>query len=107
MNSKQNTHETTSADKGRAVARQGADHASRTTTMQGHRPLNSCHRCGATAYKTLIARDDSGAMRPSGQYQCVQCKLVFSHVQEWRDGLPPTAGSEASDAIVSHVHGVN
>lgn len=51
------------------------------------KPRNSCHRCGATAYKTLIARDDAGAMRPSGQYQCVQCKQVFRDVREWRDGV--------------------
>jgi hypothetical protein len=50
------------------------------------RPRNSCHRCGATAYKTLIARDENGAMRPSGQYQCVQCKQVFRDVKAWRDG---------------------
>jgi hypothetical protein len=50
------------------------------------KPRNSCHRCGATAYKTLIARDETGAMRPSGQYQCVQCKQVFRDVKEWRDG---------------------
>lgn len=50
------------------------------------KPQNSCHRCGATAYKTLIARDEAGAMRPSGQYQCVQCKQVFRDVKEWRDG---------------------
>lgn len=51
-----------------------------------NKPRNSCHRCGATAYRTLIARDTSGAMRPSGQYQCVLCRQVFSHVREWRDG---------------------
>jgi hypothetical protein len=51
-----------------------------------NKPRNSCHRCGATAYRTLIARDQSGAMRPSGQYQCVQCRQVFRHVREWRDG---------------------
>ena len=51
------------------------------------RVLNSCHRCGATAYKTLIARDDMGAMRASGRYQCVQCKQEFTSVRQWRDGV--------------------
>lgn len=54
--------------------------------MAPPRPLNCCHRCGATAYKTRIARDAAGAMRPSGQYECVQCKKVFSTVKAWRDG---------------------
>jgi hypothetical protein len=56
------------------------------------KPRNSCHRCGASAYKTLIARDDTGAMRPSGQYQCVQCKQVFRDVREWRDGVDVAVG---------------
>lgn len=51
------------------------------------RVRNSCHRCGATAYKKLMARSDDGVMRPSGLYQCVQCRQVFSHIHEWRDGL--------------------
>ena len=69
--------------------------------MSGSKPRNSCHRCGATAYKTLIARDDSGAMRPSGQYQCVRCKQVFRDVREWRDGVAlcewPHHGHESGD----------
>jgi len=51
------------------------------------RVLNSCHRCGATAYKSLMARDDTGVMRPSGLYQCVQCRQVFRDVRAWRDGI--------------------
>lgn len=68
------------------AAGQGAGRSSPT------KPRNSCHRCGATAYKTLIARDDTGAMRPSGQYQCVQCKQVFRDVREWRDGVDVAIG---------------
>lgn len=52
------------------------------------RVRNSCHRCGATAYKTLMTRNDAGVMSASGRYQCVQCRQVFSDVREWRDGLP-------------------
>lgn len=53
------------------------------------RARNRCHRCGATAYKTLIARDAAGDMRPSGRYQCVQCRLEFSLVSQWREGISP------------------
>ena len=58
---------------------------------QGSRAINRCHRCGATAYKTLIARDAEGAMRPSGRYQCVQCRMEFSQVSQWREGIAPMA----------------
>lgn len=70
----------------------------------GAKPRNSCHRCGATAYKTLIARDDTGAMRPSGQYQCVQCKQVFRDVREWRDGIEVAIGQ--SDAATPTCFGL-
>lgn len=70
------------------------------------KPRNSCHRCGATAYKTLIARDDAGAMRPSGQYQCVQCKQVFRNVREWRDGVEDTVGLSGAEWM-SHMERVN
>jgi len=32
-------------------------------------------------------RHNDGVMRPSGLYQCVQCRQVFSHIHDWRDGL--------------------
>ena len=57
----------------------------------GSRAINRCHRCGATAYKTLIARDAEGVMRPSGRYQCVQCRMEFSQVSQWREGITPMA----------------
>lgn len=57
----------------------------------GSRAINRCHRCGATAYKTLIARDAEGVMRPSGRYQCVQCRMEFSQVSQWREGIAPMA----------------
>lgn len=57
------------------------------TQRQGAgRVRNSCHRCGATAYKSLMTRNDLGVMSPSGRYQCVQCGHVFSDVSQWRDG---------------------
>jgi hypothetical protein len=54
--------------------------------MSVWRPTNSCHSCGATAYRPVLARNERGAMQPTGQYQCVQCKLQFTDIREWRDG---------------------
>lgn len=48
--------------------------------------MNKCNECGSTSYKPVIKRDDHGVMRPSGQYQCTGCKLVFSKLDEWRYG---------------------
>jgi DNA-directed RNA polymerase subunit RPC12/RpoP len=47
-------------------------------------PINKCYRCGETSYKPVIKRDDSGTMKPSGEYQCVRCKLIFTDIDEWR-----------------------
>ena len=63
-----------------------------TQTYSGKRAegtVNRCHQCGATAYKTLIVRDAAGAMRPSGQYQYVQCQVKFAQVSQWREGMAP------------------
>lgn len=54
--------------------------------MNPGRPMNACHRCGATAYRPVLDRDPLGAMRPTGRYQCVRCKFSFTEVREWRDG---------------------
>ncbi|GAB3190119.1 hypothetical protein [Hydrogenophaga aquatica] len=54
--------------------------------MTTGRPMNACHRCGATAYRPILDRDALGAMRPTGRYQCVRCKFSFTNVREWRDG---------------------
>jgi len=81
MNTAPSTHQTPPPAAGQGGGR-----------MAAAKPRNSCHRCGATAYKTLIARDDTGAMRPSGQYQCVQCKQVFRDVKEWREGVDAAVG---------------
>ncbi len=56
--------------------------------MNKGRPQNACHRCGATAYRPVLGRDTLGAMRPTGQYQCVRCRLAFFDLREWRDGTP-------------------
>jgi hypothetical protein len=48
--------------------------------------INKCHRCGATSYKPVIKRDESGTMKPSGEHQCVGCKMVFTNIDEWRNG---------------------
>jgi ribosomal protein S27E len=45
-----------------------------------------CHNCGATSYKSVIGRDEQGAMRPTGRYRCTGCDVVFSSAQTWREG---------------------
>lgn len=57
-----------------------------------NKPANACRRCGATAYRPVIARDANGAMMPSGAYRCVRCKLEFTSIDQWRS----TAGSAYS-----------
>lgn len=56
-------------------------------------PLNKCRMCGSTAYRRVIARDDRGAMRASGMYQCTGCRLLFTQLSDWR-------GSPAEPALV-------
>jgi hypothetical protein len=46
--------------------------------------INRCHRCGATSYKPVIKRDENGTMMPSGEHQCVGCKMVFTDIDAWR-----------------------
>lgn len=64
------------------------------------RVQNACGRCGATSYKSIMARDASGVMRASGRYQCVQCRRVFETVQDWKQAetLPN------SDAVSGRPH---
>ncbi|WP_143434386.1 hypothetical protein [Hydrogenophaga sp. H7] len=61
--------------------------------MDNKTPANACHRCGATAYRPVIARDASGAMTPSGAYRCVQCKLEFTSIDQWRHSGPANSAS--------------
>ena len=62
-------------------------------------PANHCGRCGAVAYQSELARDSRGAMRPTGRYRCVQCKVVFSDVRQWRAfGAPLAAHGRAEGA---------
>lgn len=58
-------------------------------------PANHCGQCGAVAYQPELARDSRGAIRPTGRYRCVQCRLVFEDVRQWR-----TSGT----ALASHGH---
>jgi transposase-like protein len=48
--------------------------------------MNKCNKCGSTNYKTVIKRDEHGVMRPSGQYQCTGCNMIFKNLDEWRNG---------------------
>ena len=58
-------------------------------------PSNKCHRCGATSYKPVIKRDENGTMTPSGEYQCVGCKLVFTDIDAWRHASRPQEDAQA------------
>ena len=49
-------------------------------------PVNRCHQCGATSYKPVIKRDETGTMRPSGEYKCVGCQLTFTDIEAWKLG---------------------
>jgi hypothetical protein len=42
--------------------------------------------CGANSYRPVIARDEAGATRPSGLYQCSGCSVVFADPRAWREG---------------------
>jgi hypothetical protein len=37
----------------------------------------------------VIKRDESGTMKPSGEHQCVGCKLIFTDIDQWRIGQSP------------------
>lgn len=49
-------------------------------------PPNSCHNCGSTSYRPIIARDEHGVMQPTGRYVCTGCKLEFTDINDWRNG---------------------
>ena len=51
-------------------------------------PFNASRMCGATSYRHVLARDDSGALRPNGLYRCSGCSVVFADPQAWREGGP-------------------
>lgn len=70
--------------------------------------LNACRLCGATSYRRVLARDETGAVRPNGLFQCSGCTVVFADPAAWRDGgqdvgapqslvkpLTPVAGTQS------------
>ena len=48
--------------------------------------LNACRLCGATSYRRVLARDETGVLKPNGLYQCSGCTVVFADPGAWRDG---------------------
>jgi hypothetical protein len=50
-------------------------HPSKNNLSRAMTKINKCHRCGATSYKPVIKRDESGTMMPSGEHQCVGASL--------------------------------
>jgi len=51
-------------------------------------PRNFCGIYGATSYRKVIARDASGAMRPTSRLRCIGYEREFLDVQSWRQGAP-------------------
>lgn len=49
-------------------------------------PINCCRMCGATSYRKVVARDEAGAMKSTGLYQCSGCSVVFADPRAWREG---------------------
>jgi hypothetical protein len=47
---------------------------------------NSCRQCGATSYRRVIERDQSGAMQAGRLYRCSGCSVVFADPLSWREG---------------------
>jgi hypothetical protein len=59
---------------------------------------NQCHQCGATSYQPVIKRDDQGVMRPSGEFRCTGCRLIFKSIDEWRADKQMPAAPKAPNA---------
>jgi hypothetical protein len=55
----------------------------------------ACRMCGATSYRHVIDRDDTGALKPTGMFHCSGCSVVFTDPRAWRDGEaePPAIAS--------------
>jgi hypothetical protein len=61
--------------------------------MDQYSTSNACRMCGATNYRRVIARDESGAMRSTGLYHCSGCSVVFTDPRAWRGGDRQDLGS--------------
>ena len=54
-----------------------------------------CRLCGATSYRRLVQRGQSGAMTYSGLYGCSGCDLTFADPATWRaESSPANATAE-------------
>jgi transposase-like protein len=53
----------------------------------------SCRLCGATSYRNVVARNETGAIRATSQYRCSGCTLTFQDPKEWRFAPLPVARS--------------
>lgn len=66
---------------------------------------NACRLCGATSYRRVLARDETGEMKPNGLYQCSGCSVVFTDPQAWRDGGPDTVSAATGIKPLTPVNG--
>ena len=46
----------------------------------------ACRMCGATSYRRVIDRDETGSLRPTGLYRCSGCSVAFADPKAWREG---------------------
>jgi hypothetical protein len=63
--------------------------------------------CGASSYRRMIDRDETGSLRPTGSFRCSGCRVVFLDTKAWRDGvaetvLPATRGAAAPTCSAAH-----
>ena len=61
-----------------------------------------CRLCGATSYRRLVQRGQSGAMTYSGLYGCSGCDMTFTNPSTWRAESSPanaTAAGRADDDL--------
>lgn len=62
--------------------------------MKQNHSIHHCHMCGATNYRRVIARDESGALRQTALYQCSGCNVVFADAKTWREGVTPATSTD-------------
>ena len=58
-----------------------------------------CRMCGATSYRRVIDRDDTGALRPTTPFHCSGCSVVFMDPKAWRDGEGEPAPSMVPPSV--------
>ena len=69
-------------------------------------PMNACRLCGASSYRRVIERDETGAMRHRGLFACSGCSVVFTDPGSWRENgpeptlLPPPPENRTTSPLI-------